>query len=75
MWSSWRVDGGVGNGIWSVKKKLNIKLKKIHVAGLLATLWAPFSTALLHPYFTLPTSPTLGRREKKDRGETGCLYH
>jgi hypothetical protein len=29
MWSSWRVDGGgAGNGIWSVKNKLKIKLKK-----------------------------------------------
>jgi hypothetical protein len=27
MWNSRRVDGGVGNGIWSVKDKLKIKLK------------------------------------------------
>jgi hypothetical protein len=27
MWSSQRVDGGAGNGIWSVKNK-NKKLKK-----------------------------------------------
>jgi hypothetical protein len=26
MWSRWRVDGGAGNGIWSVKNKLKIKL-------------------------------------------------
>jgi hypothetical protein len=25
IWSSRRVDVGVGNGIWSVKNKLNIK--------------------------------------------------
>jgi hypothetical protein len=25
MWSSQRVDGGVGNGIWSVKHKLIFK--------------------------------------------------
>jgi hypothetical protein len=30
MWSSRRVDGGgeLGNGLWSVKNKLKIKLKK-----------------------------------------------
>jgi hypothetical protein len=24
MWSSWRVDGRAGNGIWNVKNKLKI---------------------------------------------------
>jgi hypothetical protein len=28
MWSRWRLDGGAGNRIWSVKNKLKIKLKK-----------------------------------------------
>jgi hypothetical protein len=28
MWSRQRVDGEAGNGIWSVKNKLKIKLKK-----------------------------------------------
>jgi hypothetical protein len=26
MWSRWRVDGGTGNGIWSVKNKLKMKI-------------------------------------------------
>ena len=32
MWSSQRVDGGVGNGIWHVKNKLIKKVKKISAA-------------------------------------------
>jgi hypothetical protein len=28
MWNSWRVDGGVGSGIWNVKNKLKI-MKRI----------------------------------------------
>jgi hypothetical protein len=26
MWSQWSVGGGAGNGIWSVKNKLKMKL-------------------------------------------------
>jgi hypothetical protein len=28
LWISWRMGGGVGNGIWSVKNELQIKLNK-----------------------------------------------
>jgi hypothetical protein len=28
MWSSWRVDGGAGNGIWSIKINKNKIIKK-----------------------------------------------
>jgi hypothetical protein len=28
MWNSWRVDGGIGNGIWSVQNKLIYKINK-----------------------------------------------
>jgi hypothetical protein len=28
LWSSWRVDGKVANGIWSIKNKLIYKIKK-----------------------------------------------
>jgi hypothetical protein len=42
MWSTWRVDGGVGNGIWSVKIKNKIKSKKKNNSIGLLLLRSPY---------------------------------
>ena len=59
MWSRQRVDGGVGNGILSVKNKLNIKLilKKRFNTGPLADIGTEaliFCLPLKDPNFTVP---------------------
>jgi cytochrome c556 len=41
MWSSWKVDGGTGNGIWSVKNKFKKKenLYQTNIEKLKQTSW------------------------------------
>ena len=42
MYSSWRMDGGVGNEIWSVKNELKNKIKGFIVKELYAIEQNPF---------------------------------